>query len=173
MSSSTKPGCVSGFLLLLFFLTLSGCSKEAVKPSEDNVKIRAVLAFVNRLKQTYEAKDQSGLLSLVSSDSALASSLPQVLARDFQSFDQIKLAPTVDRIELGKGKMTVVINWDGQWQNGNNQPVYKEKGTTILNLKDSPAIQLVDLSGDPLFGAAARVAQTAPASPGASNLLNP
>ena len=128
---------------------------------------------MDRLKQTYEAKDQPGLLALISPDSALISSLPPILVRDFQSFDQIKLTPTVDRIEMGKEKVTVVLNWDGQWQNGTGQLVYKEKGTTILKLQKSPAIRLLELSGDPLFGAGSRSSQTSPASRNSSNRLNP
>jgi hypothetical protein len=173
MLSSVKPVYRPVLLVSLLLLSFAGCSKEAVKPSEDNVKIRAVLSFVNRLKQTYEAKDQSGLLALVSPDSALAASLPATLVRDFQSFDRINFTPSVDRIEMAKDKTTVVLNWDGQWQNGTNQPAYKEKGTTILKLKESPAILLLELSGDPLFGAANRRSQTSPGSPQPSNRLNP
>ena len=160
-------------LALLFFMVLAGCSKEKVKPSEDDIKIRAIIAFVDRLKQSYEAKDSSGLLALISPDSALASSLPPILARDFQSFDRIKLTPAVDRIEVGKEKTAVILNWNGQWQNGTGRPAYKEKGTTVLKLIESPAIRLTDLSGDPLFGAAARNSQTPPVSPSPNIRLNP
>lgn len=173
MRPSVKPACYLGLLLLALFLTLAGCSKEAIKPSEDSQKIRTILAFVDRLKQTYEAKDQAGLLALVSTDSTMLSSLPPLLARDFQSFDRIKLTLTVDRIEIGKGKVTVVLNWDGQWQNGATQLIYKEKGITILKLKESPAIRLVELSGDPLFGAGARSSQTSPASRNSGSRPNP
>jgi len=159
MLSSVKAACCPGLILLVFLIS-AGCSKKAVKPSEDSIKIKNVLVFVNHLKQSYEAKDQAGLLALVSPDSALNSSLPPVLARDFQSFDRISLSPTVDRIEMGKEKITVVLNWDGQWQNGTSQPVYKEKGTTILKLKESPDIRLVELSGDPHFGAGGRSDQS-------------
>jgi hypothetical protein len=173
MLSSVKPACCFGLLLLIFFPSFTGCSKEAVKPSEDDIQIKAVLAFVNRLKQTYEAKDQPGLMALISPDSALISSLPPILVRDFQSFDRIKLTPTVDRIEMGKENVTVVLNWDGQWQNGTGQPIYKEKGTTILNLKKSPAIRLAEFSGDYLFGAGSRSSRTSPSSRNPSNRLNP
>lgn len=173
MQPSSKPACYLGFLFLPLFLTLAGCSKVAIKPSEDSLKIRMILDFVVRLKQTYEAKDQAGLLALISPDSSMFSSLPPLLARDFQSFDRIKLTPTVDRIEIDKGTVTVVLNWDGQWQNGATQLIYKEKGTTILKLKESPAIRLVELSGDPLFGAGTRSSQTSPASLNSGSRPNP
>ena len=79
----------------------------------------------------------------------------------------------VDRIEIDKGKVTVVLNWDGQWQNGTTQLIYKEKGTTILKLKESPAIRLMELSGDPLFGAGTRSSQTSPASRNSNSRPNP
>jgi hypothetical protein len=173
MQSFVKPVCYLVLFLLPIFLTLVGCSKEAIKPSEDDLKIRAVLTFVDRLKQSYEAKDQAGLLALISPDSTMLSSLPPILVRDFQSFDRIRLTPTVDRIEIDKGKMTVVLNWDGQWQNGTTQLIYKEKGTTILKLKESPAIRLMELSGDPLFGAGTRSSQTSPASRNPNSRPNP
>jgi hypothetical protein len=66
MLSSVKPVCCPGLLLLILFLTFTGCSKEALKPSEDSIQIRSILAYVDRLKQTYEAKDQPGLLALIS-----------------------------------------------------------------------------------------------------------
>jgi hypothetical protein len=172
MLSSVKSACCPGLFLLILFLIFAGCSKEVVKPSEDTIKIKNVLAFVNRLKQSYEEKNQPGLLALISPDSALISSLPPILTRDFQSFDRISLTPTVDRIEMGKEKVTVVLNWDGQWRNGTS-PIYKEKGTTILELKESPGIRLMELSGDPLFGAGSRKSQSSPASRNPSNLLNP
>jgi len=173
MQPSSKPACYLGLFLLPLFLTLAGCSKEAIKPSEDSLKIRTILAFVDRLKQSYEAKDQAGLLALISPDSKMLSSLPPLLARDFQSFDRIRLTPTVDRIEIGKEMVTVVLNWDGQWQNGATQLIYKEKGTTILKLKESPAVRLVELSGDPLFGAGTRSSQTFPASRNSGSHPNP
>jgi len=157
MHLSSRPAWHLGFFLLpSLFLTLACSSKAAVKPSEDSLKIRTVLAFVDRLRQVYESKDQAGLLALISPDSTLVSSLPPMLARDFRSFDRISLSTTVDRIEMDKDKVTIVINWDGQWQNGPTHLTYKEKGTTILKAKESPAIRLVELSGDPLFGAGAR-----------------
>ena len=174
MQPSSRLAWYLEFLLLPpLFLTLAGCAKEAVKPSEDSLKIRAVLAFVDHLIQAYEARDQTGLLALISPDSTMLSSLPPILIRDFQSFDQIKLTPTVDRIEMDKGKATVVLNWDGQWQNKTTQLIYKEKGTTTLKLKESPAVQLVELLGDPLFGAAARNSQAPPASHNSGGLINP
>jgi hypothetical protein len=74
---------------------------------------------------------------------------------------------------MDKGKVTVVLNWDGQWQNGATQLTYKEKGTTILKAKESPAIRLVELSGDPLFGAGTRSSPTSLETPNSSSRPNP
>jgi hypothetical protein len=174
MQPPSKLGYRLELLLLSMLLAGVGCSKAAIKPSEDSLKIRAILVYVDRLRQTYQARDEAGLLDLISADSKeLSSSLPPLVARDFQSFDRIELKFTVDRIELSKGKVTVVLNWHGQWQNSTTRSLYKDAGTTILSLTESPVIRLAELSGDPLFGAAARIAKTPPLSRNPVSQPNP
>jgi len=173
MLPSWKAGRSLGFLVLPLLLSGLGCSKEAIKPSEDSLKIRRVVAFVDRLTQTYQAKDQAGFLAMVSTDSSeLLSSLSPLLTRDFQSFDEIELKSVVDRIELDKDKVTVVLNWDGKWHDRTRQQLYKEKGVTILRLSESPALRLVSLEGDPLFGVSIRHPQIPAVPPTSGNPSN-
>ena len=174
MQPSCKPGSCLGLVFLSLFLTGLGCSKEAIKLSEDSQKIRTILTFVDRLSQAYQAKDQAGLLALISPDSQeMLSSLPPLLTRDFQSFDRIELKSTVDRIEINKEKVTVVLQWDGQWQNVTTQRLYKEEGITILRLKESPTLRLVSLEGDLFFGASTRSSQIPPTSRNPGSRPNP
>ncbi len=132
---------ISILITLLFVLTL-GCSKDAVKPSEDSLTAIEAISVIDAIKEAYENKREADLNNRMSS--VLAGSVIKNLY-----FKSVELRLTPRMVKLTDESVKVNLNWQGTWQFGNDKEV-KISGVGDLVFNKETMI-LTNVDGDNPF----------------------
>lgn len=144
---------------------LSGCTSKEVRYPEDHARFVKIDKAVAALRDAYVRKDLSDIQSLMLPREALEKAARDI-QQDFQTYEEIALEWTVDRIVIEGETIEVVVNWAGQWRKTSADTGTRERGQGVLQWAGEKTILLNGLSGDLPFGMASRHAgEPAPGSP--------
>lgn len=131
--------------LIIGILTAS-CTK-AVKPSDDLVRIKAILNSVTKLQDKYKGKDFSDFMAVVSPK--YNASFKNAVEKSMTAFDEIDLAIYVDRIDMDKESARVNLHWEGTWKKG-GKPI-NNNGNSVFAFSNEPEPKLTGISGSNPF----------------------
>lgn len=124
----------------------ASCSK-AVKPSDDLVRIKAILNSVTKLQDKYKGKDFSDFMAIVSPK--YNASFKNAVEKSMTAFDEIDLAIYVDRIDMDKESARVNLHWEGTWKKS-GKPI-NNNGNSVFVFSNEPEPKLTGISGSNPF----------------------
>jgi hypothetical protein len=127
---------------------ISGCAGKVIL-SDDAIKIRNTVDFINQLKNLYEQHDE-GILSLFSTDYLSESGMKDSISQDMKMFSAISLNFFIDRIEVDKDLVNVSVHWKGSWENGDK--IFKNGGSAVILIRSGDGLKVVDIKGDSPYG---------------------
>lgn len=166
-----RPGRVwSAFLLLCLAWSVVqalGCFSKEVRYPLDHARYRRIDAAVDSLRKAYVGKDQSGIQSVMLPSDPL-DRLQQEISKDFETFQEIALDFSIERIVIDGETIDVFVHWHGQWKRTTDDPGLRERGHARLRWVGVQSILLNSVDGDLPFGMASRRGVADPRRGGAS-----
>ena len=150
--------------LLSAAVLTAGCSSKENRYPEDHARFVKVDKAVEELRDAYSRRDLSDIQNMMLPREVLEKAVND-MQQDFQTYQEIALEWTVDRIVIEGEAIEVVVNWAGQWRKNPADTGTRERGQGILKLAGEKTILLNGLEGDLPFGMALRRAgEATPAS---------
>lgn len=139
----------------------SGCSGKEVRYPEDHARFTRIDKAVEALRDAYARRDLSDIQGLMLPREALEKATNDI-QKDFETFQEISLEWTIDRIVIEGETIEVIVSWAGQWQRTPADTGFRERGQGVLRWTGEKSILLNGLSGDLPFGMALRHSATEP-----------
>ena len=140
---------------------LSGCSSKENRYPEDHASFVKIDKAVEELRSAYVRRDLGDIQDLMLPREALEKAANDI-QQDFQTYQEIVLEWTIDRIVIEGESIEVVVNWAGQWHKDPADQGTRERGQGILKLAGERTFLLNGLEGDLPFGMALRRANEPP-----------
>jgi hypothetical protein len=144
-------------LSLPLIVFLFACSSKGPQYPEDHERFRRIDTAVESLRKAYVNRDASALESLMLPLDALER-MQRDARRDFDSFQEIALDWTIERIVIDGDNIDVFVHWQGQWKREPGDPGVRQRGHGRLQWVGVQSILLKGVEGDLPFGMAARQA---------------
>ncbi len=132
---------------LIFIVILSASCSKAVKPSEDIVRIKAILNAVTKLQDKYKGKDFGDFMAIVSPK--YNASFKNAVEKSMTEFDEIDLAIYVDRIDMDKDSTRVNLHWEGTWKKM-GKPI-NNNGNSVFTFSNEAEPKLTGIAGSNPF----------------------
>jgi len=132
-----------------------GCFSKEVRYPLDHARYRRIDAAVDKLRKAYVGKDQSGIHSVMLPSDPL-DRLQQEISKDFETFQEIALDFSIERIVIDGETIDVFVSWHGQWKRTTDDPGLRERGHARLRWVGVHSILLNSVDGDLPFGMASR-----------------
>jgi len=133
----------------------TGCSSKENRYPEDRARFVKIDKAVEELRNAYSRRDLSDIQGLMLPREALDKTTNEI-QQDFQTYQEIALEWTIDRIVIEGETTEVVVNWAGQWRKTPDDAGTRERGQGVLQWAGEKSILLNGLSGDLPFGMAGR-----------------
>lgn len=150
--------------LLWAAVLTAGCSSKENRYPEDHARFAKVDKVVEELRAAYSRRDLGDVQDLMLPREVLEKAAND-MQQDFQTYQEIALEWTIDRIVIEGEGIEVVVNWAGQWRKNPADTGTRERGQGILKLAGEKTVLLNGLEGDLPFGMALRRAgEATPAS---------
>lgn len=141
-----------------------GCSSKDNRYPEDHARFAKIDKTVEELRAAYSRRDLGDVQDLMLPREVLEKAAND-MQQDFQTYQEITLEWTIDRIVIDGEAIEVVVNWAGQWRKNPADTGTRERGQGILKLAGEKTVLLNGLAGDLPFGMALRRAgEATPAS---------
>ncbi len=141
---------------LLAFLTL-GCSEMPKRP-EESARVRLITAWVEDLRQAYEARDREALVRLLP-PAAASPTVVETLSRALAGVEDVHLRFIIARIVFDDQMAAVGLYWEGTGRQVAGAGLARLRGeATVRFAPEGPAglIRPVGLAGDLPFGVTTR-----------------
>ena len=133
----------------------TGCSSKEIRYPEDHTRYKNIDKVVEELRTAYVRRDLSDIQGLLLPREVLEKAATD-MQQDFQTYQEITLEWTIDRIVIEGETIEVVVNWAGQWRKTPADTGLRERGQGILILTGEKTVLLNGLEGDLPFGMALR-----------------
>lgn len=146
--------CLLGAAVLASAL-VSGCSSKEIRYPEDHARFKNIDKVVDELRRAYSRRDLSDVRNLMLPREVLEKAATD-MQQDFQTYEEISLDWTIDRIVIEGETIDVVVNWAGLWRKSPADAGLRERGQGILKLTGDKTVLLNGLEGDLPFGMALR-----------------
>jgi hypothetical protein len=144
--------CGVFFSLLLF---VPGCSSKTPQYPEDHARFERIVEAIEGLREAYQEKDSEALRELMLPLEGLER-LQMEMKKDFNTYAEIDLEFTIERMAIKGGRVTVNIRWEGEWKQQASDAGITEQGHGVLIWSGRQVILLADVDGDLPFGMATR-----------------
>lgn len=144
----------------------SGCSKKEPRYPADHDRFQRIDAAIQALKTAYVRRDLSAIQSLFLPSGKL-DRVEQEIAKDFETFQEITLELSIERIVIDGDMVDVFVHWQGLWKRNEADTGLRERGHGVLRWTGEHSILLHSVEGDLPFGIASRKAESTP-KPGGS-----
>lgn len=145
---------------LLALLSLS-CSSKEIQYPEDHARVVRVDAAVEALRKAYVKKDQSALEGLLLPTDTL-DRLQRDVQSDFETFSEIMLEFSVERIYMDGENIDVFVHWQGLWKKSDTDAGLRHRGHARLEWVGTQSVLLRGVEGDLPFGVRTRQAVSEP-----------
>lgn len=151
------------FPLLLVSLGAQGvsCSSKGPRYPADHARYERVFEAVQALQRAYVNKDLSRLHDLVLPLEPM-DQLEQQVQLDFETYKEISLDLSIERIVIDGEAVDVFIHWQGQWKRSEADTGTRDTGHGKLRWVGVQSILLQGVEGDLPFGIAMRQPAQAP-----------
>ena len=146
-----KPAFKLLILAVIVLLAAAGCSKPAVKPSDEVAAADKALTAFEGMKKAYVSRDARGVTDPVSPDfKGGAAEFSGRIRKDMDAFDKVELDVAVERVEEAEDAVKVVFHWRGTWRDRTGLASFG-RGNCVFVFKEAGAMQLYDIVGDSPF----------------------
>ena len=136
-----------------------GCGAKIVQYPEDHDRYLRIDRAVNSLREAYVKKNLSGMASLMVPMEQLERMQKEAEA-DFETYQEIALNFTPERIMIDGDDIDVYVHWQGLWKKDPDDPGLRQRGHTRLQWVGTQSILLRGVQGDTPFGVRSRQAVT-------------
>ena len=128
-----------------------GCSTKNIQYKEDHDRIVRIDAAVESLRQAYVERDKSAFEAFLLPNGNL-DVLQRDVQIDFDTFRDIVLEFSIERILIEGEVIDVFIHWQGQWKRDLSELGTRQRGHARLQWVGTQSILLRDVEGDLPFG---------------------
>ena len=138
-------------------MVLTGCPKKGPHYPEDHARFERIAEAVDALHQAYISHDLETTRGLLLPLETLEA-WEQKVQRDFQTYSDIALDLTIERILIKGDLISVFVTWQGEWKRTPEDKGMTARGHGILHWSGTHVILLSAVEGDLPFGMADRQA---------------
>lgn len=145
-----------GRLLLGLLLILSlGCAGKTIQYKDDHDRILRIDQAVESLRKAYVERDRSALEALLLPSGGL-DQVQRDIHSDFETFRDIQLEFSIERILIEGDNIDVFVHWQGQWKRDPGEAGTRQRGHGRLAWVGTQSILLREAQGDLPFGMGTR-----------------
>ena len=164
MSCRVQPAWLVVLFLCLAWMPgqILGCSSNEPRYPHDHARYERIDRAVESLRKAYVQKDLSTIQALMLPMDIL-DRMEQEVQNDFQTFQDISLEFSIERIMIEGETIDVYVHWQGQWTRTPAEAGVRERGHGMLRWEGVQSILLKGVEGDLPFGMAMR--HTVPSTP--------
>ena len=148
--SSRTALCSRLFLGLLLMLIVS-CAGKTIQYKEDHDRILRIDKAVESLRKAYVERDRSGVEALLLPSGNL-DQVQREIHSDFDTFRDIQLEFSIERILIEGENIDVFVHWQGQWKRDSAEAGTRQRGHGRLAWVGTQSILLREAQGDLPFG---------------------
>ena len=134
---------------------LAGCASDPPRYPESHARFERIVEAVNSLQRAYVSHDLKSTNDLLLPLDTLRA-WGQRVQRDFQTYPDISLDLSIDRIIINGDRISVQVSWLGEWKETPEQLGLKARGHGTLYWSGTQVILLSGVEGDLPFGMADR-----------------
>ncbi len=158
-SGTSRCRCL-GRLLLGFLLVLTvGCSGKTLQYKDDHDRILRIDQAVELLRKSYVERDRHALEALLLPSGNL-DHVQRDIHGDFETFQDIQLEFSIERILIEGDNIDVFVHWQGQWKRNPGEAGTRQRGHGRLAWVGTQSILLREAQGDLPFGMGSRANPT-------------
>jgi hypothetical protein len=143
---------------LAVFLAGIGCGGKTVQYPEDHARILRIDQAVEGLRKAYVEHDHSALERIILPNDPLET-MQRDAQQDFETFKEISLNFSIDRVLIDGETADVFVHWEGTWKKVSTDLGHRQRGHARFQWVGTQTILLNKAQGDLPFGMAARFAQ--------------
>lgn len=162
MSSRFSRFLSLGVVALLLVAASVGCSKKEARYPADYARYQRIDHAVESLGKAYAKKDASAFHALLLPSNRI-DKMEAGANKDFETFKDITLDLSIERIAIDGDQVDVFIHWEGLWKREPEDPEQRERGHGMLRWMGTQSILLSSFDGDIPFGISSRHKDPAPA----------
>ena len=168
MSCRVQPAWLVVLFLCLAWMSVQilGCSSNEPRYPQDHARYERIDRAVESLRKAYVQKDLSSIQALMLPMDSL-DRMEQEVQNDFQTFQDISLEFSIERILIEGETIDVYVHWQGQWTRTPAEAGVRERGHGMLRWEGVQSILLKGVEGDLPFGMATRHTVPLTSRPGA------
>jgi hypothetical protein len=168
MSCRVQPAWVVALFLCLAWMSgqILGCSSNEPRYPQDHARYERIDRAVESLRKAYVQKDLSSIQALLLPMDSL-DRMEQEVQNDFQTFQDISLEFSIERILIEAETIEVYVHWQGQWTRTPAEAGVRERGHGMFRWEGVQSILLKGVEGDLPFGMATRHTVPSTSRPGA------
>ncbi len=159
-----RSACISRLLLGVLLALTVGCAGKTLQYKDDHDRILRIDRAVESLRKSYVEQDRSGLEALLLPSGNL-DQMQRDIHGDFDTFRDIQLEFSIERILIEGDNIDVFVHWQGQWKRDSSEVGTRQRGHGRLAWVGTQSILLREAQGDLPFGMGTRASLgEAPAS---------
>ena len=168
MSCRVQPAWRVALFFCLAWISsqILGCSSNEPRYPQDHARYQRIDKAVESLRKAYVQKDLSSIQALILPMDSL-DRMELEVQNDFQSFQDISLEFSIERVIIEGETIDVYVHWQGQWKRTSAEAGVRERGHGMLRWEGVQSILLKGVEGDLPFGMATRHTVPSTAQPGA------
>ncbi|MBX3124715.1 MAG: hypothetical protein KF854_16610 [Nitrospira sp.] len=156
LTSAARRSPWIGRLLLGFVLILGvSCSGKTIQYKDDHDRILRIDQAVESLRKSYVERDRSALEALLLPSGGL-DQVQRDIHSDFDTFRDIQLEFSIERILIEGDNIDVFVHWQGQWKRDPGDVGTRQRGHGRLAWVGTQSILLREAQGDLPFGMGTR-----------------
>ena len=139
--------------LFAILVIAPGCKSKELQYPEDHARFERIVKAGEDLRKAYEEKNADALRELMLPLDGL-DRLQLEIQKDFNTYADIELEFTIERMAIKGGLATVNVRWEGTWKRQPQDLGIAGQGHVVLIWSGKQVILLADVDGDLPFGMA-------------------
>jgi len=161
MSRRSSPCRSLGCVVLLLVAVSIGCSAKEARYPADYARYQRIDKAVEALTHAYAKKDASAFHALLL-PSDRVDKMEHAANKDFQTFQDITLDLSIERIVIDGDQIDVFVHWHGLWKRDQGETELRERGHGMLRWLGTQSVLLSSFDGDIPFGMSSRRVESPP-----------
>ncbi|HQY58429.1 MAG: hypothetical protein KA240_17335 [Nitrospira sp.] len=159
---------LSRVFLALVLITTVGCAGKTLQYKDDHDRIVRIDQAVESLRKSYVERDRSALEALLLPSGNL-DQVQRDIYSDFDTFRDIQLEFSIERILIEGDNIDVFVHWQGQWKRDPAEVGMRQRGHGRLAWVGTQSILLREAQGDLPFGMGTRASLSGDPARGQAN----
>ncbi len=154
-SDAFRCARITRIFLCLLLGMIVGCAGKTLQYKDDHDRILRIDQAVESLRKSYVEKDRSALEALLLPSGSL-DQVQRDIHGDFDTFREIQLEFSIERILIEGDNIDVFVHWQGQWKRDPAEVGTRQRGHGRLAWVGTKSILLREAQGDLPFGMGTR-----------------